>query len=294
MSSNQPTAIFLSPHFDDLALSCGGMAARLSKMGARCIGVTICAAPSAPGEMLSPFAEMLHEQWESASNSDIEAINEVRRREEQAALKLLGLEPVWLDVPDAIYRRGSTGEYFYASEEGLFGKVAHEERRLLVPRITEEIRRVAKESGARGRVRVFAPLGVGNHVDHQLLFWAARRLGPRYGVLFYEDYPYAAKPGALQARLVSLQLPAQPRLVPITEQLGIKIAAISRYKSQLDVLFGSSEAMPAGVRSYGQSVAGGLAEGLYAERFWHIPIVYSVTSDQYVGMTIPRRVLAAN
>jgi LmbE family N-acetylglucosaminyl deacetylase len=145
-----------------------------------------------------------------------------------------------------------------------------------VPRITEEISRVAEESGAKGRVRVFAPLGVGNHVDHQLLFWAARRLGPRYGVLFYEDYPYAAKPGALHSRLASLQLPAQPRLVPITEQIGIKIAAISRYKSQLDILFGALEVMPAEVRAYGQSVAGGAGKGIYAERFWHIPTVYLV------------------
>jgi hypothetical protein len=51
------------------------------------------------------------------------------------------------------------------------------------------------ESGARGRVRVFAPLAIGNHVDHQLVFWAARSLPPRYGALFYEDYPYAARKG---------------------------------------------------------------------------------------------------
>lgn len=280
MANNPPTAIFLSPHFDDIALSCGGMAAHLSKMGARCIGVTVCAAPAAPGEPLSPFAEMLHGQWENASGSDMAAINEVRRREEQAALKLLGLEPVWLNVPDAIYRRGSEGKYFYASEEGLFGKVASEEKDQLVPRITEEIRRVARESGARGRVRLFAPLGVGNHVDHQLLFWAARRLGPRYGVLFYEDYPYAAKAGALAERLETLQLPAQPKVVLITEQIGIKIAAISRYKSQLDILFGSSEAMPAEVRAYGQSVAGGAGKDRYAERFWHVATVYSVTGDR--------------
>ena len=275
-----PTAIFLSPHFDDIALSCGGMAARLSKIGARCIGITVCAAPAAVHEPLSPFAEFLHGQWESASGSDIEAINEVRRQEEQVALKLLGLEPVWLDIPDAIYRRGTSGNHLYASKDGIFGKVAPEERRLFVPRITEEIRRVARESGAKGRVRVFAPLGVGNHVDHQLLFWSARRLGPRYGVLFYEDYPYAARPGALQARLEALRLPAQPRLVPISEQIGIKIAAISRYKSQLDILFGGGEGMPAEVRAYCKAVAGGSGEGQYAERFWHMPTVWSVVGSE--------------
>ena len=269
-----PTAIFLSPHFDDIALSCGGMAARLSKMGAKCIGITVCAAPAAANEPLSQFAEMLHGHWESASGSTVEAINEVRRQEEQASLKLLGLEPVWLAVPDAIYRRGASGEHLYNSEETLFSKVAPEERQQLVPHIAEQIRRVAGENGARGRVRVFAPLGIGNHVDHQLVFWAARRLGPRYGLLFYEDFPYASRAGALQARFDGLRLPVQPRLVPITEQIGIKIAAISRYKSQLDVLFGSAGEMPAQVRAYGESVAG--RQGEFAERFWYIPTVYSI------------------
>jgi LmbE family N-acetylglucosaminyl deacetylase len=46
----------------------------------------------------------------------------------------------------------------------------------------------------------------------------------------------------------------QPRLVPISEQIGVKIAAITRYRSQLGVLFGSSEAMPKVVRAYSQAV----------------------------------------
>ena len=98
---NNPLAIFLSPHFDDIALSCGGMAARLSRMGARCLGVTVFAAPAPDGGVLSPFAEELHGKWRGASGQTIAAINEVRREEERAALRLLGLEPVWLDFPDA-------------------------------------------------------------------------------------------------------------------------------------------------------------------------------------------------
>lgn len=279
MRIDTPLAIFLSPHFDDIALSCGGMAARLSKMGARCLGVTVCAAPAPEGFPLSAFAQSLHQLWESASGTTVRAVNDVRREEERQALRLLGLEPIWLDVPDAIYRRGSQGEYFYDSEVTLFGKVAREERRTLVPRIAGEIRRIAMESGARGRVRVFAPLGVGNHVDHQLVFWAARSLPPRYGVLFYEDYPYAAREGALQARLNVLdrvlQAHWQPRIVPISEQIGIKIAAITRYKSQLGVLFGSGEAMPSAVRAYSQAVGASAGVG-YAERFWRAPAVYTI------------------
>lgn len=273
------TAIFLSPHFDDIALSCGGTAARLARKGARCIGLVVCAAPQ-PERELSEYATWQHERWQSAGGRAGASINDVRREEERAAMRLLGLEPVWLDVPDAPYRRGSTVASLYNSDEQLFGTVAPEERRSLVPRIADEIRRVARENGGeRGRVRVFAPLAVGNHVDHQLVFQAVRRLGPRFGVLHYEDYPYAARdPQALARRLQQLNTPAQPRLTPISEQIGIKIAAISKYKSQLEVLFGSSEAMPGAVREYARWAASSARGGgvQYAERVWQMPPVYSI------------------
>jgi LmbE family N-acetylglucosaminyl deacetylase len=200
----------------------------------------------------------------------------MRREEERAALRLLGLEPVWLDFKDAPYRTDSEGEHLYTSNEGLFGKVAGWERRELAPRIAAEVRRVARESGVRGPVRVFAPLGVGKHVDHQLVFHAARTLPPRYGVLYYEDYPYAGRPGALETRLMQLVrsgITLEARSTQITDLIGVKIAAITRYKSQLPILFGSSEAMPGAVRAYGQAVAGGAG---YGERFWYVPPVYTL------------------
>jgi LmbE family N-acetylglucosaminyl deacetylase len=266
-TNQQPLGIFLSPHFDDIPLSCGGMAARLARSGARCVGIVVFAAPAPSDAPLSEFAQELHAQWESAGGTTVAAINDVRREEERQAMRLLGLQPVWLDFADAPYRSGARGEHLYASDATLMGDIAREEKRELVPRIADEIRRVARDSGARGRVRIFAPLGIGHHVDHQLVFMAARRLGPRYGVLYYEDYPYAAREGTLGARLQELGLPAEPRLTPIADLIGIKIAAIARYKSQLEMLFGSSEAMPGAVRAYAQLVAGGAD---MAERFWYI------------------------
>lgn len=275
MSQAQPPlAIFVSPHFDDIALSCAGMAARLSKMGARCIALTIFTAPSPTGD-LSPYARYLHGQWENAHGSSEQPINEVRREEERQAMRLLGLEYRWLDLPDAPYRRGEGGQTFYNSDEQLLGTLAPEERRSLVPLVAEQIRQVAGEAGARGRVRVFAPLGVGHHVDHQVAFWAARRLGPRFGVLYYEDFPYVMRPGALDARLKEIGLPARPRITGVGDLIGIKIAAIARYRSQLAVLFGSGEAMPAAVRDHAQ-ISGEPAGLQLAERFWLLPTVYTL------------------
>jgi LmbE family N-acetylglucosaminyl deacetylase len=248
-------------------------------MGARCVGLVVCAAPEPEGTGLSDYASWQHEQWERAGGNGGAGINQTRREEERAAMRLLGLEPVWLDVPDAPYRRNATGETVYNSDEDLFGSVSREERRTLVPGIANEIRRIAREHGGeRGRVRVFAPLGVGHHVDHQLVFWAARRLGPRFGVLYYEDYPYASKPGALDRRLQELNMPMRPRLTPISELIGLKIAAITRYKSQLEMLFGSSQAMPGAVRDYARWVAASAQgrAGEYAERVWYMPPVYNI------------------
>jgi LmbE family N-acetylglucosaminyl deacetylase len=237
----------------------------------------VFAAPAPGSAELSPYARDLHDKWERAAGTTVQAINDVRRAEEQEAMRLLGLEPDWLDFPDAPYRRSASGEAFYTSDEQLFGRVAPEERRGLVPRIADEIRRVAAEAGGnRGRVRVYAPLAVGTHVDHQLTFRAARRLGPRFGTLFYEDYPYAGKPGALEARLRMLNLPVQPRITPVDDLMGVKIAAISRYKSQLDVLFGSAEDMPKALREYSRWVAGGAPGFEYAERVWYTWPLYVI------------------
>jgi LmbE family N-acetylglucosaminyl deacetylase len=244
-------------------------------MGARCIGLTIFAAPPRQDVALSPFAQRLHDEWQRADRENVATVNEMRREEERAALRLLGLEPIWLDFQDAPYRTDSVGKHLYG-DESLNGRVAAWEKREVALRIASEVRRVARETDVKGPVRVFAPLGVGTHVDHQLVFRAARHLPPRYGVLYYEDYPYSGRPGALEARLLYLRrakLELEARSTQITDLIGVKIAAITRYKSQLPILFGSSEAMPGAVRAYSQAVAGGAG---YAERFWHAPPAYAM------------------
>lgn len=281
-----PLTLFLSPHFDDIPLSCGGIAARLSRMGAHCIGITVFAAPHTEGMSLSAFAQNMHNDWESAAGMTMDAINGVRRREEEAAMRLLGLQHEWLDFQDAPYRRGKGGSYLYTSNDELMGVPAPEERVTLAAEIAATVREISRRAeeqlGARGHVRVFAPLGIGGHVDHQLVFRAARRLGPRFGVLYYEDFPYVTRPNALMSRLQSLGLPAKSRVTPITDLIGVKIAAIARYKSQLGGLFDNPEAMPKAVRDYTGGVAAeaGWPPGEYAEQVWQLPSVYSVRSDR--------------
>ena len=70
-----PLTIFLSPHFDDIALSCGAIAARLSGMGSSCISIVVFAAPAADGVDLSSFALGLHAQWERDAGVSLQVIH---------------------------------------------------------------------------------------------------------------------------------------------------------------------------------------------------------------------------
>ncbi|MGH2521295.1 MAG: PIG-L deacetylase family protein, partial [Anaerolineales bacterium] len=53
------THLYLSPHFDDAALSCGGTIHQQTRQGERAVVVTVCAGDSPPGP-LSAFAQTLH------------------------------------------------------------------------------------------------------------------------------------------------------------------------------------------------------------------------------------------
>ncbi|MGI8588851.1 MAG: PIG-L family deacetylase [Chloroflexia bacterium] len=261
------TTVYLSPHFDDMALSVGGLAATGTDAGGYGLCITLFAAPPAPGLPLSGFAEELHARW---GEPDPVAANALRRAEEQAATRLLGLDLLALTYADAVYRHGR-----YNSVADIFGAVHADEAALPAAIAAALDREIGRSAGWDG-VTVYAPLGLGGHVDHQLTFCAARIM-QRAGrpVRYYEDFPYAAVPDALSARLAALRpARATPTYHAITATLDRKIAAIAAYPSQISSLFLSQEAMPAAVRDYAAAVAAeappAARVGGYAERTWEV------------------------
>jgi len=112
--------VYLSPHLDDVAFSCGGAVHEDARAGREPLVVTVCAAAPAPGAALSAFCREIH----AAMGLGADAVA-VRREEDCAALRLLGARGHWLDVPDAIYRRDPhRGACLYASDEALVGPLA--------------------------------------------------------------------------------------------------------------------------------------------------------------------------
>jgi len=261
--------IYLSPHFDDASLSCGGAIHQQVRAGQAVLVVTICTAPPEVGSALSPFARQFHRAMGNAG--DLVAM---RRREDRAALDRLGAEIVWLDFQDAIYR-GRTGEdeWYYTSCADIFGSIHPDERAL-----SEAIAAAMGEKAPGGsQTTLYAPLTVGGHVDHQHAHQAAWRLRAQgWRVVFYEDYPYAdptyrlpfgeENTATLDLTLASLQAARlTPHVVRLSEEdVQAKIDSVRAYRSQVPVLFGDEATMAARLRAYARHVDG---RGL-AERYW--------------------------
>lgn len=255
--------VYLSPHLDDAVLSCGGLIYHQVRVGRRPLVVTLFAGRPPAGVELSDFARSLHTLW-----GDPEDVMVTRWAEDQAALAASGADYLRLNYPDCIYRgRGQAGGsdpggdsgWYYASEEALFGPVHPAEQRL-----PAELAATLSEFIPPGDdVMLYAPLAVGNHVDHQLAFATACILrGQGWRVRFYEDYPYVETNGALSAALTARGAGAWPMSVMSLDEddLAARIQAIACYASQLEVLFGDAGAMPERVRDYVTRIGG--------ERLW--------------------------
>ena len=242
-------ALFLSPHFDDAVLSCGGQIYEQTARGERVLIVTV-AAGEPKTDVRSSFADYQHFVWGLSAEEAVA----VRRAEDARACARVGAELLTWSLPDAIYRlEPESGEPLYSSNETLFGPLSPAEAPL-VAGLAEQMRALPEVDC------VFAPLGVGNHVDHQLVRAAAERAFA--AVRYYEDYPYVQwQPTSLEA---ILQPPEawEPVVFPLSEAaIKARIEAIAAYQSQLGMLFSGEETMARLVREQVAATGG--------ERHWY-------------------------
>ncbi len=262
--------VFLSPHLDDVVLSCGGTLAYLKQQkDVEAKVITIFAGIPGDGLPLSPFANTLHQRWGTAQRA-----YRVRREEDKAALAYVNLAPHWLPFLDCIYRgEPEHGRWYYTSERDLFGAVHPAEATMLPLQIANAIEQaISSVARVKGTI-LYAPLTIGNHVDHQLVFSAATHLLERgYSLRFYEDYPYIQY---FPATLASTQRAREAQLTPggrwqatrirlLEDHLESKLSAIAAYRSQLDILFGGEAAMIEQVTAFTQQGK----DGHLAETFW--------------------------
>lgn len=241
-------AIYLAPHLDDAALSCGGQIAQRTAAGERVLIVTVMAGDPSSGAA-SEYIESLHTRWQLADDAAAQ-----RRAEDARACALLGADFVHLGAPDCIYRlHPETSEPFYTSDPDIFGDV-HPLETGMVEQIATELATLPAASD------VFAPLTLGHHVDHLLVRQAAEQVwGTQLG--YYEDYPYAQKAGALEQVIGAGDVGWQPSVIPLADvDQRRKISAILAFVSQMSTFFTDENDLNRQVRGYAQQVGG--------ERIW--------------------------
>lgn len=220
--------LFLSPHYDDIALSAGATVHRLAELGRHPETVILFGSEPDPDIVLSPFASAMHEGWGLATSEVIAR----RRAEEDNAARAIGATVRLLPFHDAIYRG-----HAYLSDDDLFSTPAATEQDL-PDRIVAALGLPDVPDNA---VRIYAPLGIGGHVDHQLAFTAATSLAAAgWDVWFYEDVPYALQQGARERRLAEIARDHAMRLMgkaPAGPHWDARLDGILSYPSQLDTIF---------------------------------------------------------
>ena len=215
-------------------------------------------------------AVVTDEVMDAAAAGDVMAR---RRVEDERFAYFAEASIVFLDLPDAVFRG-------YDGDEQLLGSPRDDDA-APVDLLRREIARLEPQ-------KVYVPLGVGGHVDHQLCREVGVRLleegrrwvmpGPEYAgiVTFYEDFPYAwwndfrglADLGADPFANLPSDVSLRPEFADITDQLERKIMGINLYQSQIERLFDDTRAMADATRAYGRAMAelGGVDGS--AERYW--------------------------
>ena len=183
-------SIYLSPHLDDAALSCGGRIALETAVSHPVLIVTPMAGEPAPDLPLAAFAQELHQRWALPQDAV-----RARRAEDAAACHILGADYLHWDIPDCVYRTDpATGKACYPTWESVI-TTRHPADDAVVDQLSVQLRQLPPAD------EIVVPLTAGNHVDHRLVRQAAERVFAPTQLVYYEDYPYAAEPGALTAVL---------------------------------------------------------------------------------------------
>lgn len=219
--------IYLSPHLDDAVLSCGGLI-REQTLSKTIVEIwTVCAGDAPEGE-LSSFAQQLHKEWETGTETPAR-----RRLEDMAACQRLGSRYRHLSFQDCIYRQGSDGKWLYPDNESIQSALAPQDD-AAIKTLQTFLATTLKPDDV-----IVCPLSVGNHVDHQLVRQACEKL--KRPIFYYADVPYIFN---YPAQLIDSTGSMRSQTYPFSLQaLGSWQEAILIYESQFDSLYLTVDSM---------------------------------------------------
>jgi LmbE family N-acetylglucosaminyl deacetylase len=261
--TTQHRHIFLSPHFDDVVYSCGGTLGVQISSGIRPVVITVFGGVPPQNLRPSPFAVQANRGMGLDLSRGMDVAVELRRKEDAAALDYIGADYLWLDYLDAVYR--GNPPYYTSDSQLMGGEIDHGDLW-----IDQQLAQTLIELSDRLPDTVwYAPLGIGEHVDHQIISSAIDRLIQRGSkVYLYEDFPYITKKGALEKRLREMGEAFEPALVEMSEMLPLRLEASAMYASRTTADFGDREKMFEKIKGYSHSLRP--VETVHLERYWQV------------------------
>lgn len=231
------TALFISPHLDDVIFSCGGTLAKLADENWRTIICTIFTK-----SVLAPKGFALACQLDKNLAADVDYMK-LRRAEDCRAAKILNAsEVLHLNFSEAPHRG-------YQSAPELFAGIKPGDK--ICRPIAEHFRLLDE---IHQPDIVFAPQGLGNHCDHLQTIDAALAAFAPEKIFWYRDTPYAIRQPEAAA---SAKLPAalDEKYMNISDYLKLKIQACAKYESQINFQFGGKSELAKKLRRFHQSEA---------------------------------------
>ena len=249
--------IYISSHLDDVPLSCSGTLCRQKAQGLNILTVTLFAGEPPPP--FSPFVQSVHRSWQTLEDRPYQ----VRREEERKVMAMLGVDYLWLDWLEILYRDPELSDISdLFCEPGVSAVHVHDASifATLCFWLTDL-------SLAYSRAQIVVPLGLGWHRDHRLVFQAALDRLDRNHLLFFEDFPYATYYSGDELMEYVRPYNMIPIEVDISKCLELRIAASEAYQSQIPTLYYAAPSFQDLIREY--TLAVGEQWG-FAERYWKI------------------------
>ena len=222
---------FISPHFDDAVFSCGGLISLLA--GKTKLTVINVFTEAGAKNSLSAKAYLAQCKTKNAIE-----LYKLRREEDQKILKSLKITVISLGMTEALWRQKKHKNLLdkLIPEFGLIyptyrwhiksGKISSEDN-TVYKEIVEKLRQL---ESSRKFDLIFAPYGIGGHIDHVLSKKAAKNLKGK--VIFWLDYPYL-----LNEEKVNLS----KKSFIIKPDWKKKKSLMKKYKTQYNAVFSKNE-----------------------------------------------------
>lgn len=232
--------IYISPHFDDAVLSCGGLIWEQTHSGIPVEIWTVNAGDPPPGPV-SDLITRIHAVWKTGTPQETVAL---RRTEDQNAARRVGAIVRHLGIVDAIYRRTNTGTLMYTQD--VFDPI-HPREAGIVEKAAEQISQNLTQYDT-----IVCPLAIGGHVDHVITRKAVEMLGRP--LWYYADIPYLL---THETELAPAVTNMNGKTFFISPQgLAAWQEAIAAHASQISSLFADVEDMRIQIKHYQQSRSG--------------------------------------